>query len=169
MKSKKLDILVLSTFIIFLFLSIIFYIALFMTKQDLFLILGSICSVLMIGVPCLLVKCIKIDVLKELEEKENRTTQQELIYQFLKGEYGQFLSLDEYDFETEVYINFANIGYIKKEYDGDPYFVIYIQLFKKYFEIRYIRKCVKQNYEDFNNVEDIFKSIKEHCNRIAEK
>ena len=42
----------------------------------------------------------------------------------------------------EVYTNFANIGYIKKEYQKDPHMAVYIELFKKHFKITYINNVV---------------------------
>ena len=52
------------------------------------------------------------------------------------------MPLEEYDAEMEVYINFANIGYIKKEYQEDPHMAVYIELFKKHFKITYINKDI---------------------------
>lgn len=166
MKSKTLNILVSSIFVLFLVLSLVFYIVLYVTKQDLYLVIATVCVILMIGVPGILAKCIKIDVIKELEESDSRTIQQEVIYQFLRGNFGTFLSLDEYDTEKEVYTNYANIGYIKKEYDDDPHYAIYIRLFRQYFEIRCMNTSIKKRYDEFNSVEEIFASIKENCNII---
>lgn len=167
MKSKSLNILLLFTLILFLALTVVFCIALFLTENSLYLILACICANLMIAIPNVLVKCIKIDVLKELKENNNRTIQQEIIYLFLKGDYGQFLPLDEYDTEIEVYTNFANIGYIKKEYRKDPHMAVYIQLLKKHFKIAYINKSIVKKYEEFNTINDIFSSIENSCNLLT--
>ena len=137
MKSKTLNILISFIFILCLVLTIVFGVVLFVTENNLFLIFACVSIVLMIGIPYLLAKTIKVDVLKELEENDNRTIQQELIYHFLKGNYGSFLPLEEYDTEMEVYTNFANIGYIKKEFQEDPHMAIYIQLFKNHYKINY--------------------------------
>ena len=107
------------------------------------------CLVLAIFIPNILIKCVKVNVLKELEQNNNSSIQQELIYNFLKGNYGPFLPLEEYDTEMEVYTNFANIGYIKKEYQDDPHMAVYIELFKKHFKITYINKGTKKNMKIF--------------------
>ena len=169
MKSKTLNILISSVFIVCLVLTIVFGVVLFATENNLYLILASISAILMIGIPYLLGKTIKVNVLKELEQNDNKTIQQELIYHFLKGNYGPFLPLDEYDTEMEVYTNFANIGYIKKEYQEDPHMAVYIQLFKKSFKITYINKSVVKKYEEFNNIDDIFLSIENSCNLLVKE
>lgn len=167
MKSRTLNILVSSVFVLCLVLTIIFGVVLFVTKNNLYLILTCVSVVLMIGIPYVLTKCIKVDVLKELEEIDNRTIQQELIYHFLKGNYGPFLPLDEYDTEMEVYTNFATIGYIKKEYREDPHMAVYIQLFKKHFKITYVNNGLVKKYEEFNSIDDIFLSIENSCNLLV--
>ena len=144
MKSRTLNTLLLSIFILCLILTIVFGVILFVTENSLYLILMCVSLVLSIGIPNILIKCIKVDVLKELEENDNRNIQQELIYHFLKGYQGPFLPLEEYDTEMEIYINFANIGYIKKEYQEDPHMAVYIELFKEHFKITYINNGVKR-------------------------
>ena len=73
----------------------------------------------------------------------HRNIQQELIYHFLKGNYGPFLPLDEYDTEMEVYTNFANIGYINNG--------------------------VIRKYDEFNSIDEIFSSIENTCKSLVEK
>ena len=99
----------------------------------------------------------------------HRNIQQELIYHFLKGNYGPFLPLDEYDTEMEVYTNFANIGYINKEFQEDPHMAVYIELFKKHFKITYINNGVIRKYEEFNSIDEIFSSIENTCKSLVEK
>ncbi len=169
MKSRTLNILVSSIFILCLVLAVVFGFVLFFTNNNLYLILTSLSLVFMIGIPYLLVKSIKVDVLNELEENDNRTIQQELIYRFLKGDCGPFLPLDEYDMDIEVYTNFANIGYIKKEYQKDPHMAVYIQLFKRHFKISYINSGVAKKYEEFNCIDDIFLSVENSCNLLVKK
>ena len=67
----------------------------------------------------------------------------------------------------EVYTNFANIGYIKKEYDNDPHMAVYIELFKKHFRITYVNNGVKKKYEEFASVDEIFSSIENHCKSLV--
>ena len=143
MKSRTLNTLLSSIFILCLMLTIVFGVILFVTENNLYLILICASLVLAIGIPNILVKYIKVDILKELEENYNRNIQQELIYHFLKGNYGPFLPLDKYDTEMEVYTNFANIGYINKVL---------------------IRK-----YEEFNSIDEIFSSIENTCKSLVEK
>lgn len=150
-------------------LTIVFGVILFVTENNLYLILMCGSLVLAIGIPNILIKCIKVDVLKELEENDNRNIQQELIYHFLKGNQGPFLPLEEYDTEMEVYINFANIGYIKKEYQEDPHMAVYIELFKKHFKIAYINNCVIKKYEDFSSIDEIFLCIENTCKSLVDK
>ena len=169
MKSKTLNIIISSIFIVCLVLATVFSVVLFATENNLYLILASISAILMIGIPYLLGKTIKVDVLKELEQNDNKTIQQELIYLFLKGNYGPFLPLEEYDTEMEVYTNFANIGYIKKEYQEDPHMAVYIEFFKKHFKITYINNVVIRKYEEFNSIDDIFLSIKNSCNLLVKE
>lgn len=169
MKSRTLNILLSSIFILCLILTIVFGAILFVTENSLYLILMCVSLVLAIGIPNILIKCIKVDVLKELEENDNRNIQQELIYHFLKGYQGPFLPLEEYDTEMEIYINFANIGYIKKEYQEDPHMAVYIELFKKHFKITYINNGVKRKYEEFNSIDEIFSSIENTCKSLVEK
>lgn len=169
MKSRTLNTLLSSIFILCLILTIVFGVILFVTENSLYLILMCVSLVLAIGIPNILIKCIKVDVLKELEENDNRNIQQELIYHFLKGYQGPFLPLEEYDTEMEIYINFANIGYIKKEYQEDPHMAVYIELFKKHFKITYINNGVKRKYEEFNSIDEIFSSIENTCKSLVEK
>lgn len=69
----------------------------------------------------------------------------------------------------EVYTNFANIGYIKKEYQEDPHMAVYIELFKEHFKITYINNGVKRKYEEFNSIDEIFSSIENTCKSLVEK
>ena len=85
MKSRILNTLLSSIFILCLMLTIVFGVILFVTENNLYLILICVSLVLAIGIPNILVKYIKVDILKELEENDNRNIQQELIYHFLKG------------------------------------------------------------------------------------
>lgn len=169
MKSRTLNTLLSSIFILCLMLTIVFSVILFVTENNLYLILICVSLVLAIGIPNILVKYIKVDILKELEENDNRNIQQELIYHFLKGNYGPFLPLDEYDTEMEVYTNFANIGYINKEFQEDPHMAVYIELFKKHFKITYINNGVIRKYEEFNSIDEIFSSIENTCKSLVEK
>ena len=169
MKSRTLNILLSSIFILCLMLTIFFVIILFATENNLYLILLCVSLVLAIVIPNILIKCVKVNVLKELEQNNNRTIQQELIYNFLKGNYGPFLPLEEYDTEMEVYTNFANIGYIKKEYQEDPHMAVYIELFKKHFKITYINKGTIKKYEDFSSIEEIFLCIEKTCKSLVDK
>ena len=169
MKSRTLNILVFSFFILCMISTIVFGVILFVTGNNLCLILTCVSLVLMIVIPNILIKCIKVDVLKELEENNNRTIQQELIYHFINGNYGPFLPLDEYETEMEVYTNFANIGYIKKEYANDPHMAVYIELFKKHFRITYINNVVKKKYEEFASIDEIFISIENHCKSLVKR
>ena len=169
MKSRILNTLLSSIFILCLILTIVFGVILLVTENSLYLILMCVSLVLAIGIPNILIKCIKVDVLKELEENDNRNIQQELIYHFLKGYQGPFLPLEEYDTEMEVYINFANIGYIKKEYQEDPHMAVYIELFKKYFKITYINNGVIKKYEDFSSIDEIFLCIENTCKSLVDK
>lgn len=169
MKSRTLNTLLSSIFILCLILTIVFGVILFVTENSLYLILMCVSLVLAIGIPNILIKCIKVDILKELEENDNRNIQQELIYHFLKGYQGPFLPLEEYDTEMEVYINFANIGYIKKEYQEYPHMAVYIELFKKYFRITYINNGVIKKYEDFSSIDEIFLCIENTCKSLVDK
>ena len=69
----------------------------------------------------------------------------------------------------EVYTNFANIGYIKKEYQEDPHMAVYIELFKKHFKITYINKGTIKKYEDFSSIEEIFLCIEKTCKSLVDK
>ena len=169
MKSRTLNTLLSSIFILCLILTIVFGVILFVTENSLYLILMCVSLVLAIGIPNILIKCIKVDILKELEKNDNRNIQQELIYHFLKGYQGPFLPLEEYDTEMEVYINFANIGYIKKEYQEDPHMAVCIELFKKYFKITYINNGVIKKYEDFSSIDEIFLCIENTCKSLVDK
>ena len=144
MKSRTLNTLLSSIFILCLILTIVFGVILFVTENSLYLILMCVSLVLAIGIPNILIKCIKVDVLKELEENDNRNIQQELIYHFLKGNYGPFLPLD-------------------------PHMAVYIELFKKHFKITYINNGVIRKYEEFNSIDEIFSSIENTCKSLVEK
>ena len=72
MKSRTLNTLLSSIFILCLMLTIVFGVILFVTENNLYLILICVSLVLAIGIPNILIKYIKVDILKELEENDNR-------------------------------------------------------------------------------------------------
>ena len=167
MKSKTLRKLGTTLFIAFLLLSIVFGVAFAATENKIYLLITCISIVFMLCIPGILVKYIKVDVLKELEEIDDRTVQQEIIYQFLKGNHGSFFPLDEYETDMEVYSDFAYIGYIKKEDKEDPHMAIYIHILRDGFKIVYMENKVLKKYDAFESVEEIFSCIKEQCRLIV--
>ncbi len=117
--------------------------------------------------PSIIIKCIKTNYTKELEDIK-RTKVQDFIYRFLKGEYEHFLPLEEYDHKNELYLyysyTFFKITYTPKNISKKEPLEIVIT--KQDFKITYQNNKTKREHSKYSSLDEVYEAIKAICKRF---
>ncbi len=135
--------------------------------NTLFGIIIIIGFIIVIFSPSIIIKCIKTNYTKKLEDIK-RTSLQDFVYQFLKGEYEHFLPLDNYDYKDELYLYYSyiffKITYTPKNISKKKPLEIVIT--KKDFKITYQNNKTKREYSKYSSLDEVYESIKTICTRF---